>query len=398
MNPQQIQQALEARAGRALTPQELEQAKAALPGWESGQITEAQLQPLYAYLDQNAGNTGVTTRSADDPTNRFNTPQTTPEQPGIGQSDNPGGPGYQPTNNPTNYPGYGAPETPGIGGGQPGDVGTGPVGTTGPGFLAPGQTGGGTPGFSAPTFNAPTFNAPTFNAPGYTKPPAFHFDDFRAPSVDEAMNSPGYQFRKQQGESSLQNWAAARGTLNDSGTAKALMDYGQAAGSQEYQNVYNRDFNTWNANRGNAANEYSTNYGSQYLDPYSIAFQGANASFAPQMAGFQANVNSGMAGFGANVNSGMAGFGANVNSQMAGYNNQNAFDMAGFNANVGAGMAAFNANVNNQQLMYGTQAQAGQHQNDMNYLNAWNAFLNSQNYYSDWQDRTFNKTFQTANA
>jgi len=360
MNPQQIQQALEARAGRPLTPDEINQAKAALPGWDSGQVTQDQLAPLFQYIDQNIA------------------PHASAQQ------DNPNGPGYQASPaNPAGYTGYTAngPWTDDNGG--PGGTLTNPSAGAGAGAGA----GSGTTTGPAPSFNAPTFTAPTFNAPGYTPPPAFKFDDFKAPSVDEALNDPGYQFRLQQGQNSLQNWAAARGTLNDSGTAKSLIDYGQNAGSQEYQNVYNRDFNTWNANLGNAMNTYATNYGSQYLDPYSIQFQGANAAFAPQMAGFQAN-----------VGSGMAGFGANVNSQMAGYGNQNAFDMAGFNANVNSALTGFNANVNNQALQYQTQAQAGQHQNDMNYLNAWNQFLNSQNYFSNWQDRTFNKTLQTATA
>ncbi len=387
MNPQQILDALQGRAGRALTPAEIEQAKAALPGWDQGQITESQLAPLYQYIDQNI----VAKTGAPPPPNIPGLGQV-PTGPinGVGGSDDPGidltrvsGTTATPGSKTPTQPGYGGPGQP------PLDLGPGTP-------IPPGSNG--TPSFSAPSFNAPSFNAPSFNAPGYTKPPAFQFDDFRAPSVDEALNDPSYQFRKSQGESSLQNWAAARGTLNDSGTAKALIDYGQGAASQEYQNVYNRDFNTWNANLGNARNTYAANYGSQYLDPYSIAFQGENAAFAPQMAGFQANVNSGLAGFGANVNSGMAGFGANVKSQMAGYNNQNAFDMAGFNANVGSGLAAFNANVNNQAMQYKTQAQAGQHQNDMNYLNAWNQFLNSQNYFSNWQDRTWNKTFPYASA
>lgn len=87
---------------------------------------------------------------------------------------------------------------------------------------------GGQPGLSyiPPT---PTFTAPTFTAP----------------SVGDALNDPGYQFRVQQGEAGLQNWAAARGTLNSSDTANALQDYGQNAASQEYQNVWNRDFSAY---------------------------------------------------------------------------------------------------------------------------------------------------------
>src|SRR5581483_6544067 len=63
-------------------------------------------------------------------------------------------------------------------------------------------------------------NVPTFT--GDQAPP-----QFAAPSVADALNDPGYQFRTQQGDQGLQNWAAARGTLNDSSTAKSLSDYNQ---------------------------------------------------------------------------------------------------------------------------------------------------------------------------
>jgi hypothetical protein len=131
------------------------------------------------------------------------------------------------------------------------------------------------------------------------------------------MADPGYQFRTQQGQTALQNAAAARGTLNDSGTLKALIDYGQGAASQEYQQVWNRDlgayttnrgnaldiYNTnyktqyqdpysaamgqWTAGRSNALDAYNTNYKTQYADPYAYAYKAAQDAFAPVMAGYQ---------------------------------------------------------------------------------------------------------------
>lgn len=85
---------------------------------------------------------------------------------------------------------------------------------------------------------------------------------FTAPSPEEALNDPGYKFRLGQGLDALQRWAAAKGTLNDTGTAKGLMDYGQNAGSQEYGNVWNRAMDT-----------YNTNYRTQYVDPYTHEYQ-----------------------------------------------------------------------------------------------------------------------------
>jgi len=137
----------------------------------------------------------------------------------------------------------------------------------------------------------PAFEYGDFQAPQFTPPPAFNYGDFsydafQGPSFAEAQNSPGYQFRLQQGTDRLQNAASARGTLNDSGTLKALLDYGQDAASQEYANVWNRDYNAYNtnranavdqynANRANAANIYQTNYQTQYVDPYKNNYQAA---------------------------------------------------------------------------------------------------------------------------
>lgn len=163
---------------------------------------------------------------------------------------------------------------------------------------------------------------PTFGGPSYTPPPAFKFN---APTAEQALNDPGYKFRTQQGADRLQNWAAARGTLNDSSTAKDLEDYGQQAASQEYQQLWDRD---WRQQTG----EYATNYATQFMDPYNIQFGQANAQ-----------------------------------------------------------------NQNNQ-LGYTTNAAATQHGNDMNYLNAFNLFNSNRDYFSNWQDRVFNKNLAYATA
>lgn len=99
--------------------------------------------------------------------------------------------------------------------------------------------------------STPTFTGP--NAP----PPVPTAPAFQAPSVADVLKDPGYQFRVQQGDQGLQNWAAARGTLNDSSTANALIDYNQNAASQEYASAFDRALNT-----------YGTNLQSQYLLPY----------------------------------------------------------------------------------------------------------------------------------
>jgi hypothetical protein len=51
---------------------------------------------------------------------------------------------------------------------------------------------------------------------------------------------PGYQFRLSQGTQALTNRATATGGARSGNTLKALMEYGQNLGSQEYTNQYNR--------------------------------------------------------------------------------------------------------------------------------------------------------------
>jgi hypothetical protein len=78
----------------------------------------------------------------------------------------------------------------------------------------------------------------------------------------EAFNyeaDPGYAFRFNEGMKGLNASAAARGGLISGNALRAATDYGQAAGSQEYQNAYNR-YLTNNAQRLQA---YNTNTGVQ---------------------------------------------------------------------------------------------------------------------------------------
>lgn len=54
------------------------------------------------------------------------------------------------------------------------------------------------------------------------------------------QNDPGIAFRLQQGEQALNRSAAARGNLLTGGTAKALTEFGQNYGSNEFNNIFNR--------------------------------------------------------------------------------------------------------------------------------------------------------------
>ena len=207
---------------------------------------------------------------------------------------------------------------------------------------------------NAPTPNLPTWAAPpAFSYDPYTAPAPFAPETFRAPSVDQMLVDPSYQWRKGQGEDSLQRWAAARGTLNDSGTAKALLEYGGNAASQEYGNIWNRDYNAFNTNEGNrfnaynvnegnraatydrnragAVDTYNTNYQTQYVDPYKAAYQTGIDTWIPQQEQWRAGV-----------------------------------DMS--------------------RLGYSTQTGVIQHDNDMQYQNAWDQFLNGRRMWENDRD------------
>ena len=199
-------------------------------------------------------------------------------------------------------------------------------------------------------------NAPQPNLPQWRQAPAFTYADYEAPkpftspSVDQMLVDPSYNWRKAQGEESLQRWAAARGTLNDSGTAKSLLEYGGNAASQEYSNIWNRDYNAYNTNEGNraqtydrnrrgAVDTYNTNYQTQYVDPYKAAYTSAIDTWIPQQETWRA---------------------------------QN----------------------NRADLGYTVQTGLVQHDNDMNYQNQWDQFLNGRRMWEN--DRDFGLRIATA--
>jgi len=62
---------------------------------------------------------------------------------------------------------------------------------------------------------------------------------------------PGYAFRLSEGNKALNASAAARGGLISGNALRAATNYGQAAGSQEYQNAYNRYTQAYGVNTAN---------------------------------------------------------------------------------------------------------------------------------------------------
>lgn len=60
------------------------------------------------------------------------------------------------------------------------------------------------------------------------------------PTFAQLQMDPGYAFRLQQGQQAMTNAARAGGLAGSGGALMAATRYGQEAGSQEYQNAYNR--------------------------------------------------------------------------------------------------------------------------------------------------------------
>src|SRR5579872_6847170 len=71
---------------------------------------------------------------------------------------------------------------------------------------------------------------------------------FTAPTLQQAENTPGYQFTLQQGTRALNQNAAANGTLLSGNTGVALQNYGQNLAQTTYQQDYQNALNTYMAN------------------------------------------------------------------------------------------------------------------------------------------------------
>ena len=119
-------------------------------------------------------------------------------------------------------------------------------------------------------FNYTPAPPPDVQAGTITGPGNFSYDNFAMPTAETMQQDPGYGFRLKQGTDTLQNAAAMRGSLRTGGALKALMDYGQNAASQEYQNAYGRARDVYGLNRTNAAENFDRNAAN------SLAVQNAN--------------------------------------------------------------------------------------------------------------------------
>ena len=112
------------------------------------------------------------------------------------------------------------------------------------------------------------------NTPGYGS----LAQGFTAPTLEEAQNEPGYKFAMEQGAEALQNSAAARGNLVSGNTLEALQKYGQRLGETNYNDVYNRAFNTFETNQTNTFNRLAALSGIGQTAANTIAGAGQSAA------------------------------------------------------------------------------------------------------------------------
>lgn len=85
------------------------------------------------------------------------------------------------------------------------------------------------------------------NDPNFSKYPG---GTFSAPTLEEARNTPGYQFQLEQGTHAIDSNAAATGNLLSGTTGTALEQYGQGLADSNYSADYARALNTYMTNYG----------------------------------------------------------------------------------------------------------------------------------------------------
>lgn len=84
-------------------------------------------------------------------------------------------------------------------------------------------------------------------------------ETFDPASVDMELD-PGYKFRMQQGVDAIDSSAASQGMLLSGAQQKALNEYGQNLGSQEYSNAYSRSKDAYADTYAKDATEKARNF------------------------------------------------------------------------------------------------------------------------------------------
>ena len=165
------------------------------------------------------------------------------------------------------------------------------------------------------------------------------------PAAFNYQADPGYAFRFNEGMKGLNASAAARGGLISGNALKGATDYGQAAGSQEYQNAYNR----YLANNAQTLQAYNTNTANQqYL-----------ANLGQSSANNQANS--------------IGNFGNSAANNMIGAGNANAAGMVGGANAISSGVSTGLNYMQNQNMLNAFNGRS-QYNNAVNQYGASNVY------------------------
>lgn len=134
-----------------------------------------------------------------------------------------------------------------------------------------GRGGGGYRAGSRVNYSQTGGASPALPAGGPTPPPPEF--SFTAPTWEQAMEEPGYQFAVKEGTRALQGSAAARGLLRSSGTLKDMIDYGQEAAGKQYSDVWNREYDVAKSEFAPKYGAWQTQYGGD-LQKWQNQYQG----------------------------------------------------------------------------------------------------------------------------
>lgn len=99
---------------------------------------------------------------------------------------------------------------------------------------------------------------------------------FKAPTMEQVRQSPGYATRLKAGQEAIERSAASKGTLLTGGTAKDLTQFGQDYGQNAYDTEYNRALGEYQQAYG----IYNNNGTTQYNRLSGMVNQGGQAASA----------------------------------------------------------------------------------------------------------------------
>lgn len=83
---------------------------------------------------------------------------------------------------------------------------------------------------------------------------------FKAPTAEEAAQTPGYQFQLQQGENALQNSAAGKGNLLTGRTLADSNTFAQGLASSNYNDVFNHALEQYQSSYNTFLNNQNNTY------------------------------------------------------------------------------------------------------------------------------------------